>query len=153
MALEAPISKFKKNNLIIFIVACIGFAMWFTYDGYFNESFQKKYTNEDGSYKETLVINRRAPYFLGTGAILLAAYYWLIKDKRIIADENVLIINTDKKINYDSIQKIDKTSFESKGFFTITYNDETGNECTLKLSDKRYDDLGPILELMVSKIS
>ncbi|MHC4122878.1 MAG: hypothetical protein ACYSSI_04830 [Planctomycetota bacterium] len=153
MTLEAPTSKFKKNNLIIFMVACIAFAMWFTYDGYFNENFIKKYTNDDGSYQETLVINRRAPYFLGAGAALLAVYYWWIKDKKIIADEKELIVSTNKKIDYNSIRKIDKTHFESKGFFIITYNDESGNECSLKLSDRRHDDLGPILELMVSKIS
>ena len=34
MAIEATFSKFRKTNLIIYIVACLGFGAWLAYDGY-----------------------------------------------------------------------------------------------------------------------
>ena len=94
MAIEAPISKFRKNNIKIFMVVCILAAAWFAYDGYFNEGFIEEHT-KDGLADDTLTINRWAPFPLVAGAILLAGYFWVVKDKKIIADENPLIfLNT-----------------------------------------------------------
>ncbi|OHB73640.1 MAG: hypothetical protein A2Z25_02960 [Planctomycetes bacterium RBG_16_55_9] len=153
MAIEAPTSKFKKTNLMIYIALCVGLAAWFTYDGYFNEKFEKKYTNDNGQPNATLVINRKTPPFLIGAAALLGFYLFLIKDKKLVADDLELILGPQKKIPYDSIEKIDRTYFEKKGFFTVTYKDENGREVDLKMSDRKYDNLGPVLDHLVAKIS
>ncbi len=111
MAIEARISKFKRNGLIIWMVACIAVAAYCAYDGYFNEKFKAKYTNEDGTPKSTLVFNQKSPpYFIGAG-LLLGAYWFAIRNKKLIADENELVINDKERISYDSIQQINKTHF------------------------------------------
>lgn len=152
MAIEAPISKFKKTNFKIYIAVCIVAALWFGYDGYFNEKFKEKHTTENGP-DTTLVFNQKSPpVFIGI-AILFGAYLLVISRKKVLADENELVINTQEKIPYDSIQKIDKTHFSSKGFFIITYKDHNGNESQRKLSKKTYDNLSPVLDHLVEQIS
>jgi len=153
MAIEAPISKFKKTNFKIYIVVCIVFAIWFGYDGYFNEKFRGKYTDADGNPESTLVFNQKSPPFFIGAAVLLGAYLFAIRNKKVIADEDELIISAKEKISYDSIQKIDKTHFNSKGFFLITYKDKDSHEVNRKLSDKIYDNLAAILDHLVAKIS
>ncbi len=152
MAVEAPLNKFGKNNLKIYLFVCIGLAIWFSYDGYFSKGFIEKHT-KDGIKDDTLVINQKAPLVLGALAVLIAGYYWMVKDKKIVADETSLVISTNQKINYSAIQKIDKTYFKEKGFFTITYLDDNRNEQNIKLSDRKYDNLEAILEHLASKMS
>jgi hypothetical protein len=153
MAIEAPISKYKKNNLIIYIVLCIVVAGWFAYDGYINKDFIAEHTNDDGTPNSTLVFNQKAPPFFIAAAVLFAVYLYFVKDKKLIADENELVFSSKEKIPYDSIQKIDKTYFDKKGFFIITYKDEHGKEIDKKISDRQYDNLPPILEHLVAKIT
>lgn len=153
MAIEAPTSKFKKANLKIYIAMCIGLAIWFAYDGYFNETFKQKNTNDNGQPNSTLFINQKAPPFLFGIAGLLAVYFFTIKDKKLVADDRELVMSPQKKIPYDSIEKIDKTYFKKKGFFTVTYKDPNDNEVDLKISDRTYDNLGPVLDHLVAKIS
>jgi hypothetical protein len=152
MAIEAPVSRFKKNNLKIYIVVCILVTVWFGYDGYFNEKFRQKHTDDKGSRDSTLVFNRKAPPFFLAVAVLLGIYFLAIRNKKLTADENELIICSKEKISYDSIQKIDKTHFESKGFFTITYKNNSGGESVRKLSDKTYDNLTAVLDILVDKL-
>ena len=153
MAIEARISKFKRNGLIIWFVACIAVAAYCAYDGYFNEKFKTKHTNEDGTPDSTLVFNRKSPlYFIGAG-LLLGAYWFAIRNKKLIADENELVINDKQRIPYDSIEKIDKTHFKSKGRFVITYKDENGKEVDRKINDRQYDNLAPVLDHLVAKIT
>ena len=153
MAVEAPISKFKKNNLIIYIVFCIGIAIWCAYDGYFNDKWIAKHTDTDGNPQPYLVFNKNAPpYFIGA-AVLLGVYLYTIRNKKIIADENELIISKKEKISYVSIQKIDKTHFKKKGRFVITYKNKCGKDVNRKLSDRNYDNLEAILDKLVAKIS
>ena len=85
--------------------------------------------------------------------LLMGVYFFMVKDKKLVADENELIISEKEKISIDSIEKIDKTKFDSKGFFIITHKDQGGNEVESKISNKTYDDLKPVLELLVAKIS
>jgi len=153
MTTEAPVSKFKKNNLKIYIVVLAVFAIWCAYDGYFNEEWIKEHTDADGNPKSYLVFNRKAPQFLIGAAALLGVHLFAIKNKKIVADEGELIISDKKRISYDSIRKIDKTHFESKGFFSITYKDKNGKEASQKLSDRTYDNLAAILDRLVEKIS
>jgi len=153
MAIEAPISKFKKNNLKIYIAVCIGLAIWCAYDGYFNDKWIEEHTDANGNPQAYLVFNRKAPSFFIGAAVLLGAYLFAIRNKKLIADENKLVISDKEKISYDSIQKIDKGRFKSKGFFTITHKNDEGHNVNRKLSDRTYDNLAAILDKLVAKIS
>jgi len=153
MAIEAPYSKHSKNNYKIGIVVCIALVVWCVYDAYFNEKFKEKYTDAEGNPTGWLVINRKAPPYLIVAAALLGVYLFAIKDKKVLADENELIISDKERISYDSIQQIDKTYFEKKGFFVITYKDKDGKEVKRKLNERTYDNLAAILEHLVAKIS
>jgi hypothetical protein len=159
MAIEAPISKFKRNGFIIWIVVCIGVAIIFAYDGYLSKyewslrrSFYEKHV-KDGQPDDTMVFNQKSPFFFIGAAVLLAAYWLAIRNKKLIADEKELVINDKQRIPYNSIQKIDKTYFKSKGRFVITYKDENGKEINRKISNKTYDNLTPILDHLVAKIT
>lgn len=153
MAVEAPISKFRRTNLKIYIVVCVGLAIWFGYDGYFDEKFMEEYTKADGTPESTLVFNQKSPPFFIGAAVLFGACLFAIKNKKVLADENELIIDDKKRISYDSIQKIDKTHFDSKGCFIITYKNQDGSELDCRLSDRKYDNLAAVLEHLVAKIS
>jgi len=153
MAIEAPLSKFRRNNLLIYIAFCIALVIWCGYDGYLNEEWINEHTNPDGKPETDLVINRAAPPFLLGAAVLLAAYLIVIKNRKLIADESELIISGKQRIPYDSIQRIDKTKFKSKGYFIITYKDEDGTERDCKIGDRKYDNLAPVLDHLVGKIT
>ena len=148
MAIEAPISKFKKNNLKIYIAVCIALTIWCVYDVYFNEDFETKYADN-----WWFTFNQQAPLFLIGLAVLFGIYYARIKNKKLLADERELIFSDTKKIPYDAIQKINKTYFDTKGHFTISYKNKDGKEIDHKLSDRTYDNLTEILDLLVEKIS
>lgn len=153
MAIEAPVSKYRKNGLIIYIVVCLAASAWFAYDGYFNENFKAEHTGEDGKFDSTLVFNRKAPPF-GVGiAVLLAAYLFAIRGKKLIANDANLVVGDKEKIPYDSIQQIDKTNFDSKGYFVVTYKNKSGNEAKCKISNRNYDNLAAVIEHLVGKIS
>jgi hypothetical protein len=159
MVIEAPVSKFRKNNLKVYIAACIVFAIVFAYDGYLSKyqwahrsSFYEKHV-KDGRPDDTMKFNQIAPILLVALATVLMGRLWTLKDKRLLANENELIISDKEKISYDSIQKIDKTSFDSKGFFIITYKNKDGSEANCKISDRAYDNLAAVLDKLVAKIS
>jgi len=156
MAIEAKLSKYKRNNWLIIIFVFAGIAAWFAYDGYINEKFQEKntITNEAGEKvpSSTLVFNRKSPPFFLAGAIAAAIWLFLIKDKKVIASDTSLI--TEKlEIPYDKIEQIDKTHFDSKGYFILTYKNPQGNEQTLRLSDRTYDNLPAVLDEIVKQIT
>jgi len=153
MAIEAPLSKYKKTNLKIAIVVCVVLGIWCAYDGYLNEKWIEDHTDSEGNPETYLVFNRKAPFYLAAVAVLAGAYLFAVRNKKIIADENELIISDKEKISYDSIQAIDKTHFGSKGFFTITYEKTTGGQVARKISDRKYDNLEAVLEHLVTKIS
>jgi len=153
MAIEAPLSKHKKNNLKIYMAICIIAAIWFGYDGYVNKKFIEKNTDEKGKPNSVLVFNQKAPPLFIAGTVLLGLYLYAIRNRKIVADETELIITANEKIRYDSIEKIDKTYFDRKGFFTITYKDENGKQVDRRLSDRKYDNLAALLDHLVAKIS
>ena len=103
----APLSKFKKNNLKLYIVVLLGLTLWCVYDGYINEDWIQEHTNPDGSPQPYLTANRKGPYYLVGAAILIAIRFFMIKNKKIIADENELVISENQKIPYGAIEKID----------------------------------------------
>ncbi len=159
MTIEAPISKSKKTNLKIYIGACIVFAVVFAYDGFLSkypwlrrQDFYNKHV-KDGKADDTMMFQRISPFFLAAIAAGIACYLGTVKNKKIIADEEQLTIDGKNQILYRSIQKVDKTNFDSKGFFIITYKDSSDAEKQLKLSNRRYDNLTPVLEKIVGEIS
>lgn len=159
MAVEAPVSKYKKTNTKIYIAACVIFAVVFAYDGYlskyqwsYRRSFYEKHV-KDGRPDSDMIFNRIAPIVLSAVAVALAARLRALKDKKLVAGDSELIISDKKRIPYNSIQRIDKTYFDSKGFFIITYKDNDGREVKRKLSDRSYDNLVAVLDELVAKIS
>jgi hypothetical protein len=159
MAIEARISRQKRTNLKIYAAACIIFGVVLAYDGYLSKyewsrrhKFYEKHT-KDGRPDETMIFNRVAPIFLLGVAVGLAIRLRVLKDRKLLMDESELIISNREKIRYESIQKIDKTYFDSKGFFVITYEAGDGGAKSLKLSDRTYDNLSAVLEGLVAKIS
>jgi len=160
MSVEAPLSKFKKTNLKIYIVVCIVFAIIFAYDGFLSKyqwshrrSFYEKHVKE-GQPDDTMVFNQIAPIFLFLLATVLTGRLQALKDKKLLADENGLIISDKERIPYDSIQKIDKTHFDpTKGYFIVTYKNKDDSEVSRKISSKTYDNLAAILNELVAKIS
>ena len=151
MATEATLSKYKQNTLKIIMVALIGFAVYCIYDGFYNLKFIEKHT-KDGVQDSTLVFNIKSPPYLIGATVLIGVYFFAIRNKKIIADDNELILEK-QRIAYNSIEKIDKTNFDSKGYFFITYKDSQGNEKQLKISDRTYDNLSAILDELIAKIS
>jgi hypothetical protein len=152
MALEAPLSKFRRNNFIIYIAICLAVALWFAYDGYLNQGFIEDHSPQ-GRPDSTLVINQKAPFALVGCTILLAGYWYAIRHRKLVAAEDALILANGRRIPYDSIEQIDKTYFEKKGFFTITYKNEAGKLVRHRLSDRHYDNLSPLLDHLVAQIT
>ena len=153
MAIKAPLSKYKKTNFKIYIVVCIALAIWCAYDGYFNKEWIKEHTNDDGTSQTYLVFNRNAPVYLVGAAVVFGAWLFVLRNKKLIADENEFILSGKERVSYNSIQKIDKTKFKSKGCFTITYKNADGGENDCRLNDRSYDNLEAVLDMLVEKIS
>ena len=159
MAVEAPYSKYRKTNFKIAIFGSLLLAIIGGYDGYLSkyewshrQSFYEKHTPQ-GIPDETLKAHKWAPFVLVGISIISAIWYMKIKDEKIVADENELIISENEKIPYSAIQQIDKTHFDKKGFFIISYKDQDGKDKLRALSYKKYDNLKVVLELLVSKIT
>lgn len=152
MAIEAPVSKFSRTNLKIYIVVCTVATIWLGYDGYFNKKFIEE-NSPDGKPNGTLIFNQKAPPVFIAVAVLFGIKLYLIRNKKLIAGKKELIFSDKDKIAYESIQRIDKTYFESKGRFVITYTNENGRETDRKISDREYDNLKAILEHLVAEIT
>jgi hypothetical protein len=152
MTVEAPLSRYTKQNLLIAVAALIGLAVWCVYDGHYNESFIKKHLDEEGNPHGWLIVNRIAPPYLVGGAIVIAGYFFAVRNKKVAADEAGLKA-CGKTIAYDAIESIDKTHFEGKGFFVVSYKDPQGQSRQLKLSKFSYDDMPALLDHLIAKIS
>ena len=152
MAIEAPVSKFRRNNLKIYIVVCILATIWLGYDGYFNKKFIEEHSPE-GVPDSTLLFNQKAPTVSIGIAVLLVIQLLLIRKQKLISDEKELIFSDKERIAYDAIEQINKTHFDSKGYFIITYKVENGKEMDRKISDRKYDNLKAVLDHLVAKIT
>lgn len=161
MAIEAPLSKYKKKTFIIWIVVCLSFTALFLYDGYLSKykwsmrySFYEEHVlKKGGKPDDTMVWNQKwLPIICFGAAVLLGAYLLAVRNKKLVADENELVFSAKEKISYNSIEKIDKTNFGSKGYFIITYKDKSGSEVSRKISDRNYDNLSAVLDHLVTKI-
>ena len=153
MAIEAPLSKYSRNSFLIYIGICLVLAAWFAYDGYLSKRFIEEHTNEQGLADTDLLINRYAPPFLAGAAVVLGLWLCAIRGRKLVADEDGLMISAKKRIPYSAIESIDKTHFEGKGFFTIAYEKGNGTQARCKVSDRQYDNLKAVLEHLVAKIA
>lgn len=153
MEIVAPLSRYRRSNFLIYIVACVAVALWFGYDGYLNKSFIKEHTDEQGNATGVLVLNQKAPPVLLVVAGLLGAYFYAIRGRKVVAGENELVIAGKEKIPYDSIEKIDKTYFDKNGVFTIWYRGAGDKETQRRLNQRDYDNLKPVLEHLIAKIT
>ena len=153
MTMEAPLSRYKRNSLKIYIVACVLGALWFGYDGYVSEKFIQQHTDEQGNPDSTLLFNRISPPFFVGGALLLAVYFCAVRGRKVVAEDDTLVVAGKVKIPYDAIEAIDKTHYEKRGYFIVTYKNESGKEVHHKLTDRSYDNLGPLLEHLVAQIT
>ncbi len=152
MAVVAPFCKYRKTNFKIYIAILLIAAVWFAYDGFYNEKFKIKHT-VDGKVDQTLIFHRESPPFFLAGAVAVAIWYWRVKDKKLVADEEAIVFSETDKIPYNSIESINKTNYDSKGFFVIEYRLPDGPKSQRKISDRTYDNLDAVLELLVSKIT
>jgi hypothetical protein len=153
MAIEAPLSRYKRSNFLIYIVVCLVLGAWFAYDGYLNKSFIDEHTGEQGNPDGVLAFNQKSPPVFAGLAGVIAVYFCVVRGRKVVADEKELVIAGRKRIPYDAIEAIDKTHFEQKGFFTIVYKDSGGAEVRYRLSDRQYDNLGPVLDHLVAQIT
>jgi hypothetical protein len=152
MAVVAPLCKYKKTNYKIYILMLLLAAGWFFYDGYYSKKFIMKHT-KNGVADPTLVFHRKSPPYFMAGAIAIAIYALAVRNKKIIADEQQLIISKKEKISYSSIESINKTNYDSKGYFIIAYNDNSGKVLQKTISNRTFDNLDAVLDLLVSKIT
>ena len=160
MVIVAPISKFKINGFKIYIAVCLVVAGILIYDGYLSKYKWSKrhnfyiehYIENNGKPDGIMNFNRRVPPVLLTVALLLGIRWYAVKDRKVIAGENSLVVGK-HEIAYDLIEQIDKTHFDSKGYFVVTYKNKQGDNSQLKLNDRTYDNLPAVLEVLISKIS
>jgi hypothetical protein len=152
MAVVAPLAKYKKTNFKIWILMLVMAGVWFAYDGFRNQKFIAKHT-QNGQPDSTLAFHRKSPPFLLAGAVAVAIYACMVNGRKIIADEQQLILGEKEKISYSSIESINKTDYASKGFFVITYKDNSGKTLQKKISNRTFDNLDAVLDLLVSKIT
>ena len=149
MPVTATGSKFSRNNSLLLTIFCLAFAMWFTYDGWISDTYQTENTVEDVP-NANLKFNRYAPVPLVAVALYSLIAALRIPSRKIIADQNGLTVLNRAPIAYASINMIDKRQFEKEGFFIIEYTD-AGATNRLKLTDKKYDSLGLVLDELVKQ--
>ena len=149
--IEAPISKYTRNSLVVGMIFLVGFGLYCIYDGFYNQAFIEKYT-VDGKPDATLLFNQKAPPFLFVAGALLAGRWVLIRKRKVVAQDTELVINNKIHIPYETIEQIDKTLFKKKGVFVVTYT-QSGKQYHQKLSEYTYDNMEAILNHLVAQIS
>jgi hypothetical protein len=152
MSIEAPLSKYRKHNLLLIAIMLAAAAVWFWYDGRYSQKFIKDHTNPDGTPNSTLNFNLKSPPYMLIAAAIIGARLWMLKDKKIVAGDKELVYEK-LTIPYDRIDSIDKTFFDKKGFFVIHYRDDSQQTMQLKLSDRGYDNLPAVLDYLTTKIT
>ena len=144
----ATYSRHKKQNLKIWMIVLIGCAIWFSYDGYVNKGFIEKHTKE-GKADSTLNFNRKSPPVFLLGAAVFGAILYIRKDKKIQTDDKSIILANGTKICFETIERVDKTNFEKKGFFELAYK-AGGKEEKQIFSRYQYDNMEAVLDEVIS---
>lgn len=148
MAIVSTGSRHTQNTNYIIAVACILFACWFLYDGWFNEDFIKE--QEEKNEYLTIRLNQ---YYVPIGCAGAAVFFVLsayrLKSRKITAGQSDLEFSDGLKIAYNDIQQIDKRFFKKEGHFTVHYKEDSGEDKKIKLTDRTYDGLGLLLDEIV----
>jgi hypothetical protein len=150
MAIEATLSRYKKNNMLMIAGILIAGGVWFYYDGYKNPKFIEKHTKADQSMDHTLIAHRYGWPILVAGGVFTVALFAATRNRKVIADEQQITMGK-TSIPFSAIEKINKTHFDKKGYFIITYNDG-GKSKEVTLSERTYDNLAAVLDHTVAKI-
>jgi hypothetical protein len=150
MAIVAPLSRYRRNNHMILLAVFLGLAAWFHYDGHFNKAFIDTHTI-DGKPDDTLTINRKAPPFLMAAGVLVVGNFVRIRNQRIRVDDSTLMVNS-LSIPLGAVTQIDKTHFDAKGFFVLSYK-PGDTEKKLKLYARNYDNLSAVLDRLIEELS
>lgn len=156
--IEAPFSQYKRKNYLIVMWILIGAGLMFAYDGYLSRYewsgrhsfYQKHVVDNEGKPDSDMKFNQYSPPFLLAGAAVAWVMFYRSKGRKLTADETTLRTEN-AVIPYEAIESIDKTYFEKKGYFTLTYQDN-GQIRQLTLSDRNYDNLGELLDRLVSQL-
>ena len=153
MAIEAPISKGTKLRLLTYALVLVGLAGWFGYDGFLNQEFMAEHTSEAGVAEFALTFNQKSPPFFLAAALLFALRLFVVRKRRIVAEESELIIHENLRIPYDAIQEIDRTHYKAKGVFALAYDSPGGERLRHKVDSRDYDNMTAILDHLVQQIS
>jgi hypothetical protein len=152
MAIKVPVSRYRKNNHLIALVICLALAAWCFYDGRYNKEFIQKHTNPDGTPNDPwLIVNRNAPPYLLIAGVLVIANFYRVRNQRVRIDEDTLFING-LSIPLKEVVEIDRTEFDTKGFFVLSYK-SGGAEQKITLYSRQYDHLSDILDRLIEEIS
>ncbi len=151
MAIVAPLSQYRRNNHLIMLVVMLGLAAWVFYDGRFNQSFIANHTHSDGTPDDTLIIHHKAPPFLMAAGVLVVANFVRVRNQRIRVDDSTLMLNR-LSIPLSAVTQIDKTHFDSKGFFVLSYK-PGDTEKNLKFNARKYDNLSAVLDRLIEELS
>jgi hypothetical protein len=130
------------------------------YDGYLSKytwskryDFYKKHVIDNNGIPDSdMTINRYGAIVLLALGLYKGFVFWNTKDKKVVADDKGL--NYEKlSIPYGRIDSIDKTYFDSKGYFIVHYRDEQDQVKQVQLSDRQYDHMPAVLDHLVSKLT
>ena len=150
MAVEAIGSRFARNNALIFCAACLIGGAWFGYDGWLGSYRQEQLDDNNGKPTVNLLFNQYVPIPLAIAGIYFLFAATQIPKRRLVADEKGLTVQDRPPIPYSDITHIDNRHFEKSGYFLLGYNDG-GRSQELKFSDRKYDNLGLLLDELVQR--
>ena len=151
MATEANASKFSRNNGFIFAAVCIAAGVWFGLDGWSDSEYrQTELESNEGKPTANLMFNMYVPIPLAAVAGYFLVTALLASSRKLEADEKGLVINGKKTVLYSEMNSIDKRHFEKEGHFTIEY-EQAGKVERLKFSDRKWDNLGVLLDEVVKQ--
>ena len=117
MAIEAPLSSYKKKNMIFIACLLIGAGLWFYYDGYHKQEFIEKHTI-DGKIDSTLNFpqkNRRRFLLVRE---FFTVYLFIIKGKKIIADEEAIKTRQRNDCCTTVLKKLTKRILTARGILS-----------------------------------
>jgi len=156
MAVEVTGSRYTCRTNYLIAAACIVFGLWFLYDGWFNDEFIQDHMSLDEVTNEQqpnvdLMINRLwAPIFCGIVMVVFVIFAIRLKSKKIVTDNEGLILSNGQKITFNDIRQIDKRFFDQKGYFSIEYG-PTGSTKEIKFDDRTWDGLRSLLDEIVKQ--